>query len=75
MKNEPKKVYLQIGDVWDGTDPELDDFKELAEVTWCADRIWPNDLEYVSVNTIREWMDEYLSWEYRDSLEKLLDSP
>ena len=43
MKNLPKKIYLQIGE------PECDDFDEIElnnEVTWCADRINPNDVEY-----------------------------
>ena len=75
MKNEPKKVYLQIGDIWDGTDPELDEFRELVEVTWCADRIWKNDLEYVSVKLILEWMEEHLCWDDQESLKKVLGSP
>ena len=43
MKNLPKKIYLQIGE------PECDDFDEIElnnEVTWCADKINPNDIEY-----------------------------
>jgi hypothetical protein len=43
MKNIPKEIYLQLGD-----DPDInDDFKELREVTWCADRINKNDLKFV----------------------------
>jgi len=41
MKNIPKKIYLQIGEV-----EKDDDFKEL-EVTWCSQRIHKNDIVYV----------------------------
>ena len=43
IKNIPAKIYLQIGE------PECEDFNEIElknEVTWCADRINPNDIEY-----------------------------
>jgi hypothetical protein len=43
MKNIPDKIYLQIDA--DGETPE--DFNELHGVSWCADRIYPNDIEYV----------------------------
>jgi len=40
MKNIPQRIYLQV----EGAE---DDFNELAEVTWCADRINASDIEYV----------------------------
>lgn len=43
MKNIPTKIYLQIGEE---KPDKSDDFKEM-EVTWCTDRIWDHDLEYV----------------------------
>jgi hypothetical protein len=43
MKNVPDKIYLQIDA--DGETPE--DFSELAGVSWCADKINDNDIEYV----------------------------
>lgn len=43
MKNIPNKIYLQIGE----ETPKDADFKELDEVTWCQDKINPNDIEYV----------------------------
>ena len=39
MKNLPKKIYLQ-------SEEPIDDFNELSEVTWCADKINENDIEY-----------------------------
>jgi hypothetical protein len=39
----PEKIYLQIGD-----DLRIDeyDFEDLADVTWCIDKISDNDIEY-----------------------------
>lgn len=42
MKHIPNKIYLNIG-----CDPkEVQDFSELSEVTWCADKINDSDIEY-----------------------------
>jgi hypothetical protein len=43
MKNIPKIIYLQIDA--DGETPE--DFKDLSGISWCADKIHDNDIEYV----------------------------
>lgn len=47
MKNIPTKIYLQLGDCIEN----VEDFKELDEqsITWCEDKLFPNDLEYISV--------------------------
>jgi hypothetical protein len=42
MKNVPEQIYLQIGEECDS-----EDFNELHEVTWSADRINDNDILYV----------------------------
>ena len=43
MKNIPKKIYLQVGDVED-----LDiSFKELRGITWSTERIDSSDIEYI----------------------------
>lgn len=42
MKNIPEKIYLQIGDECDS-----EDFNELSEVSWCKDKIYDNDIEFV----------------------------
>ena len=42
MKHIPNKIYLNIG-----CDPkDVEDFNDLSEVTWCADKINDNDIEY-----------------------------
>ena len=42
MKHIPNKIYLNIG-----CDPkDVEDFNDLSEVTWCADKIGDGDIEY-----------------------------
>ena len=57
MKNTPEKIYLNLG-----TDIEPDgDFSELAEnsdVTWCADRIWDTDIEYIRLDLVETILHE-----------------
>lgn len=43
MKNMPKKIFLQVGDLEDG----IEDFSGLHEVTWSAERIFKTDVEYI----------------------------
>lgn len=43
MKNIPKKIFLQVGDLEDG----IEDFSGLHEVTWSAERIFKTDVEYI----------------------------
>ncbi len=43
IKNIPKNIYLQVDS--DGDNSEIE-FKDLAGVTWCADRINDNDLKF-----------------------------
>jgi hypothetical protein len=43
MTNIPKTIYLQIGEEC-STD---EDFNNLSEVSWCAEKIFENDIEYV----------------------------
>lgn len=56
MKNKPDKVFLQVGEY-----EEPDDFNELAEVTWCRDRIDENDIEYVSAEKLNWLLEKYRS--------------
>jgi hypothetical protein len=48
MKNQPTKIYLNIG-----ADGECQDF----EVSWCEDRI-NDDLEYISVSSVLARIEE-----------------
>ena len=42
MKKIPKIIYLQIGEDC----PDDISFEDLSEVSWCADKINENDIEY-----------------------------
>ena len=42
MKHIPNKIYLNLGEDLE----EFEDFNELGEVTWCADKIGDGDIEY-----------------------------
>lgn len=55
MENIPNKIYLQIDA--DGETP--DNFKGL-EVTWCVDKIYDNDIEYLNKENLTEILDDEL---------------
>jgi len=48
MKNIPEKIYLQVDA--DGETPE--NFDELSGITWAAQRIHENDIEYVLADSV-----------------------
>lgn len=58
MKNIPKKIYLQVGDL---TDDEIknSDFSELSEVTWCKEKVSATDIEYVRSDSDASIPEEY----------------
>jgi len=43
IKNIPKNIYLQVD--MDGDTSEVE-FKDLSDVSWCADKINDTDLKY-----------------------------
>lgn len=47
MKNIPNKIHLVLG-----ADGGAEDFKTLQDVTWCSDKIYYDDLEFISVSSI-----------------------
>ncbi len=53
MKNQPNRVYLNIG-----ADGECKDFEELVEVTWSDSRINNDDLCYISVSSVQARIEE-----------------
>lgn len=46
MKNIPKRIYLQIGDLTDKDDKNID-FNELSDVCWCSEKIFSTDIEFI----------------------------
>lgn len=55
MKNVPDRIFINLGD-YDEEYTEEDDFNELGEVTWCMDKIFPNDIEYVRKDALLEFL-------------------
>lgn len=43
IKNIPKNIYLQVDS--DGDDSEIE-FKDLAGVSWCEERVYQSDLKF-----------------------------
>jgi hypothetical protein len=43
IKNIPKNIYLQVDS--DGDDSEIE-FKDLAGVSWCDERVYKSDLKF-----------------------------
>ena len=52
MKNIPNRIYLQTGLEHYGE--TCDDFGELNSslISWCADKIYNDDLEFISVSSV-----------------------
>jgi hypothetical protein len=53
IKNQPNKIYLNIG-----ADGECQDFEELVGVSWCEDRVNDDDLEFISVSSVLARIEE-----------------
>ncbi len=51
MKNLPEKIFLVI----DTDGEEVEDFKEMSGVSWCADRINDTDVEYALSKSESKW--------------------
>lgn len=69
MKDQPSKIYLNIG-----FDPKAETdlhFKELDEVTWCAEKVNEWDLEYVS----SEAAEQSIIQAKIDVLEEIMNEP
>jgi hypothetical protein len=56
MKNQPNKIFLQTG--LEDCGETCSDFDELYMVSWCANKIYSDDLEYISSNFIRAEIDK-----------------
>lgn len=48
MKNIPKFIYLQSG--LEQYRESCEDFNELDNISWCVDKIYGDDLQFVSVS-------------------------
>lgn len=70
MKNIPNRIFLQTG--LEGYGETCSDFKDLQTdcITWCADKIYKDDLEYISVDFILLRIKELI-----ENKEKLKNNP
>ena len=65
----PDKIYLQTCGDCPGFECESCQFQDLAEVTWCEDRIYEKDVEYIRKDALLEWAKEK-----KERLGKMFDS-
>jgi len=56
---EPKIIYLQIGDDADIAEFKPEDFETNA-ITWCWERMFDNDIEYISKQSIIKMIDDMI---------------
>ena len=57
---EPKIIYLQIGEDADITEFKKEDFETNA-ISWCWERIFSTDIEYISKKFILELIDKIIT--------------
>lgn len=53
--NAPDKIYLQTCGDCPGFECESCQFQDLAEVSWCEDKIFDTDKEYIRKDALLEW--------------------
>lgn len=54
----PKKIHLQIGDEVDLNEVNFNDLDH-ENVTWCQDRIFKNDLEYIFIDEYKLLKEQF----------------
>jgi hypothetical protein len=81
MKNLPNKIYLNFGDITKKEFEESDynEFCKLDEfaVTFCEDRVYDTDVEYIRTDAFIEkaceWLDNNI-WAYIEIMHPTVDS-
>jgi len=73
MKNLPDKIYLNFGDITK-EEFETDDYNEFCKldeyaVTFCEDRVYDTDIEYVHKDAFIEKAANYLNYMLYDRVE------
>ena len=68
MKNIPNRIYLQTG--LEDNGETCSNFEELDMVSWCTDKIYSDDLQYISVDFILSRIKELETDKYIDSEHK-----
>lgn len=68
MKNQPNRIYLQTG--LEDNAEMCADFNELDGISWCADKIYNDDLQFISIDFIFSRIKELETDKYIDSEHK-----
>lgn len=58
--NTPEVIYLQVCGECHDNDCEKCNFDDLAEVTWCKDRINANDVAYFSEKSVKQYLRQLI---------------
>ena len=57
----PKKIYLQVCGDCPQTDCKSCKFEDLEDnITWCKDRIFPKDIQYIRTDVVIEKIEEFI---------------
>jgi len=77
IENLPSKIYLQVFGDEEPLENEVINFDDLSEISWCQDKIYPHDLEYVNAEYITRFISFLLGWcrGYGFDFDTLLESP
>lgn len=65
---EPKIIYLQVGEDADLNEFKKEDFETNA-ITWCWEKIYNNDIEYISKRFILSLIDDIIANERKQNYE------
>ena len=58
MSDAPERIYLQLGDPSHMQQEEVDKYPGSWDVSWCDERIWSNDIEYIRADTVPQMSDD-----------------
>lgn len=61
----PDKIYLQVCGTCplEGVECERCNFDGLGEVTWCTDKVFDKDVEFIRKDALLEWLNRNLRME------------
>lgn len=74
----PEKIYLQVCMECPEEDCKNCRFEDLVDnVTWCKDRIFKNDFEYISKKSLLNWANVFYAMSMNDmekkTMQKVID--
>lgn len=68
MKDLPEKIYLNLGEVteeeWEELkDKSFVDISKVWEITWCEDKVFEHDLEFIRKDVVEKMIKDALTEE------------